>query len=33
MGVSQNGCLGPKKREMEIYVELIDNIHDSAEKM
>ena len=31
--VSENGCLGPKKREREVHAELIDKIHEESLKM
>ena len=29
--ISQNGCLGPRRREKEIYTELVDQIYSDAE--
>jgi hypothetical protein len=30
---SQTGCLGPKPREREVYLDLVDTIHQEAIKM
>ena len=27
------GCLGPKKRHIEVYVEIINEMHESAQKV
>ena len=31
--VNENGCLGPKKRARDVYADLLDSIHEEAQKI
>lgn len=31
--VNESGCLGPKRRERDVYADLLDAIHEEAQKV